>query len=459
MLNISDNSVSDQLPAEFEPAVNRHDLPRAHRLMKIWLFTLTVVGIVLLFMPWTQNIQAKGKVTTLQPEHRPQTIHATISGRIEQWYVREGQRVSRGDTIAFLSEVKTEYFAPDLVDRAADQVRAKEDAISAYRGKASALADQIGALDREFVLKQEQLEEKVEQVRLKLESMRAEAEQARVALQIAERQLARTDTLLERGIKSQRDLEESLRKYQEARAKAVAADNKVGETARELDVAQLELRNLSNDYQAKLSKARSDRFATLSDQFTAEGEYNKSRVELQNYSRRSDFYYITAPQDAYITEVMQPGLGEIIKEGEPLVSIMPANFELAVAMYIPPSDLPLISIGQNVRFLFDGWPAIVFSGWPGMTYGAFTGEVVAIDNITNKDGMYRVLVAPDDEARPWPAALRPGSGARGIALLNTVPLWYEVWRQLNAFPPDFYVEEEADSAESPKMKAPLKSVK
>jgi hypothetical protein len=31
-----------------------------------------------------------------------------------------------------------------------------------------------------------------------------------------------------------------------------------------------------------------------------------------------------------------------------------------------------------------------------------------------------------------------GSGARGVALLNSVPVWYELWRQLNGFPPDYY---------------------
>jgi adhesin transport system membrane fusion protein len=54
-------------------------------------------------------------------------------------------------------------------------------------------------------------------------------------------------------------------------------------------------------------------------------------------------------------------------------------------------------------------------------------------------------------------ALRVGSGAEGIALLNNVPLWYEVWRQLNGFPPDYYDDDE--DMETPKMKAPAKSIK
>lgn len=72
-----------------------------------------------------------------------------------------------------------------------------------------------------------------------------------------------------------------------------------------------------------------------------------------------------------------------------------------------------------------------------MTYGTFPGEVVAIDPVISENGKYRVLVS-ERSGDPWPEALRAGGGARGIALLNTVPVWYEVWRQLNGFPPDFY---------------------
>ena len=39
-------------------------------------------------------------------------------------------------------------------------------------------------------------------------------------------------------------------------------------------------------------------------------------------------------------------------------------------------------------------------------------------------------------------ALKTGTGARGFALLNTVPVWYELWRQINGFPPDYYKTKE-----------------
>ena len=221
----------------------------------------------------------------------------------------------------------------------------------------------------------------------------------------------------------------------------------------------LQLNQIEFEYGQKLAKATSDRFSTLSQQFDTEANVNKLRIASSNYARRADFYYIIAPQDAYITKAIVNGIGETVKEGEAVVSIMPAKFNLAVEMFVTPMDLPLLQLGETVRIQFDGWPAIVFAGWPDVSFGTFTGKVVAIDNmITTKDSKYRVLVSPDDSEKEWPKALRPGSGAWAITLLNDVPIWYEVWRQLNGFPPDYYYQDEME-ADLPKMKAPLKSVK
>jgi uncharacterized protein (DUF3820 family) len=99
-------------------------------------------------------------------------------------------------------------------------------------------------------------------------------------------------------------------------------------------------------------------------------------------------------------------------------------------------DVPLLVKGRRVRLQFDGWPALVFSGWPGYTFGTFGGQVAVIDNI-DTDGHYRILVVQDPQDDPWPQQLRVGSGAYGWIMLNDVPVWYELWRQFNGFPPDY----------------------
>jgi hypothetical protein len=99
-------------------------------------------------------------------------------------------------------------------------------------------------------------------------------------------------------------------------------------------------------------------------------------------------------------------------------------------------DIPLLRVGRRVRLQFDGWPALVFSGWPGTSFGTFGGVVAVIDNIDSQ-GQYRILVTPDPAHEAWPKLLRVGSGVYGWALLDNVPIWYELWRQVNGFPPDY----------------------
>jgi hypothetical protein len=176
--------------------------------------------------------------------------------------------------------------------------------------------------------------------------------------------------------------------------------------------------------------------------YDTEAQVTKLQSQFAGYSQRSGFYFITSPADGYVTRAIKTGIGETIKEGEEIVSLMPANYELAVELMVKPIDYPLLSNGQKVRFIFDGWPAFVFSGWPGASAGTYGGVVVAIDNFTNDQGEYRILVGPDPADVPWPTGIRVGAGARGMALLQDVPLGYELWRQFNGFPPNYYKADE-----------------
>ncbi|MFN0175666.1 MAG: HlyD family secretion protein [Saprospiraceae bacterium] len=438
MLNISDNTPPASAYPQSSVSMSKIRLPGWHWTFRRLMAVLMVVFLIFMFLPWTQNVRADGRVTTLRPEQRPQTVHATISGRIERWYVAEGQAIKRGDTLVFLSEVKSEYFDPELVNRVGDQVFAKKGSINAYGQKADALEDQIEAMRRELESKILQTRNKIEQARLKIQSDTLKVVQARIDLQVAQRQLNGAKSLYDKGLEPLTKLEERRLKLQDAETKLVAAENQLGSSRNDLAIYTTELRLIQNETANKIAKAQSDRFSTISDQFDAQANVSKLQIERENYARRQSFYYILAPQDGFVVQAIKPGIGEIIKEGEPLVSIQAADYQLAVEMFVKPLDLPLLSVGSHVRFIFDGWPAFFFSGWPGVSLGTFGGHVVAIDRNISGNGKFRVLVAPDAGDHPWPRAILPGGGAKGIALLNDVPVWYELWRVFNGFPPDLY---------------------
>ena len=412
----------------------------ANRLFARWVIAICAVILIGLFLPWTQNIRARGTVTSLSPDQRPQTIHAIIPGRLEEWFVQEGQLVEKGDTILRLSEVKPEYFDPQLLDRTQQQITAKELTGKSYEEKVHALDAQIDALTGGLRIKLEQAQNKIAQARLKLQSDSIRVVAARTEIKVADDQYARGEQQFKEGLISKVELERRQVAQQRANATLIDAQNKLMEARNELLNAQLDITGIRNDYRDKMSKAESEKYASMSQMYTTEGEVSKMQVDLANYTVRAGNYYVTAPQQGYITKAVVTGVGETVKEGDPLVSVMPARFDLAVELYVRPMDMPLINKGQKVRFVFDGWPSIVFSGWPNSSYGTFGGEVVAIDNFISPNGKYRILVAPAKDDEPWPQALRVGGAAVGFALMSDVRIWYELWRQINGFPPDLYTD-------------------
>jgi hypothetical protein len=227
-------------------------------------------------------------------------------------------------------------------------------------------------------------------------------------------------------------------KLQETQSKLIAQENKFITSKNEVINARIELQSIYSDYMDKISKAESEKYATLSSMYDAEAMVSKLQNQYVSYNIRSGMYYILAPQDGYITQAIQSGIGQTLKEGAEIVSIMPSDYELAVEMYVYPMDMPLLEKKQKVRIMFDGWPAIVFSGWPGVSTGTYGGEIVAIDNFISSNGKYRVLVAPDKSAPKWPQEIKLGAGAKTFTLLKEVPIWYELWRQINGFPADYY---------------------
>jgi multidrug efflux pump subunit AcrA (membrane-fusion protein) len=252
------------------------------------------------------------------------------------------------------------------------------------------------------------------------------------------------------GLKSLTDLETRKLKLQETEAKLVSQENKVISSKNEILNAKIELEGINADYRDKISKTESEKFATLSNLYDAEAVVSKLQNQYANYSIRSGLYYILAPQDGYITKAIKSGIGETIKEGTEIISIMPADYDLAIEMFVYPMDIPLLEKNQSVQIQFDGWPSVVFSGWPAISYGTYSGRIVAIDNFISENGKYRVLVAEDKNATKWPNEIRLGAGANSFTLLKKVPVWYELWRQINGFPADYYKSTETKSIKNEK---------
>jgi len=463
MLRLSPNSkIDDTAYKQKMNTLKTLQTPSSVKGISRWLMGICIIILITMFLPWQQNIRADGELTALSPASRPQTVETAMAGRIIEWRIREGQQVRKGDTLVRIAEIKDKYFDPQLLDRLSEQVDAKEQTIENKNGKADALSQQIAALKEGLTLKLEQTENKIIQKQLKVVSDSNDLVAVKTAISVAERQVDMYQNLFDSGLVALTKLESARIKVQDTRAKIVSAQNKLDASRNDLIIEKLNLNTTRAEALDKISKAEADRSATLAEVYESQGDLAKTRNELANMTIRNQQYTIIAPQDGYIVKALKNGLGETVKEQEGLLTIMPTKPDKAVALYIKAMDVPLLSVGRHVRLQFDGWPAIQFSGWPSVSVGTFGGKVEVIDQIDSKQGKYRILISPepkgDDE--DWPEELRLGSGVYGWVMLDDVPIYFELWRQLNGFPATItaYSEdnaEEKENVEKPKIKIKL----
>ncbi|MBL0268818.1 MAG: HlyD family efflux transporter periplasmic adaptor subunit [Chitinophagaceae bacterium] len=406
--------------------------------VRYWFYICAGIFIIFLFLPWTQNIRAKGSVTTLYQDQRPQQVNTIIGGRVMKWYIKEGDYVKAGDTLIQLSEVKTDYLDPNLLDRTKDQLSGKQMSVEYYKNKVDITGQQINAINNGLQLKLNQLMNKLGQLNLKVQADSAESVAAGNDFNIASIQYNRQKAMYDSGLVSLTQLEQRNQQFQNAMAKKISAENKLANSKQDLTITRIEMSALQQENLEKVAKAQGDQYQSLTQIASGQADIAKLENQFASYTIRNGMYYVLATQSGQVVKAQKAGIGEFVKDGDMIAEIVPDKIKYAVEMFVRPLDLPLLAPGQKVRFMFDGFPAIVFSGWPKASSGTFGGEIVAIESNVSMNGKFRVLVKEDPADKPWPYQLKMGTGAQGIALLKDVPVWYELWRNINGFPPDYY---------------------
>ncbi|MEQ8470957.1 MAG: HlyD family efflux transporter periplasmic adaptor subunit [Marinoscillum sp.] len=447
MMDIFDKKIEKMLEEGNFYSLRTLKTPGLGRVVAQVISILMFIIFLILFLPWQQNIRGTGKLTALNPENRPQTVESAIPGRIKEWNIQEGQYVTKGDTILSLSEIKDKYFDPDLISRLSMQLEAKESGLVAKTSKKEALERQVSALEKSRKIKLKQARNYYQQAILKLESDSIAFESEKIQFENAKNAFERNRQLYDAGNIPLTKFQEIESKFQAGRSKLISAENKWLQSQSELINYEVNIAATDAEYMDKISKSQSDLSATIADIHATEADLAKMKTDVTNMMIRNGQYQIIAPQTGYIVRALKAGVGETIKEGEAVATIMPATDDKAAEMYIKAMDLPFIDVDRKVRVQFDGWPSLQFSGWPNVSVGTFGGIVRVIDRVEGKPGAFRILVSPDPTEEPWPEQVRMGSGIKGWVMLDDVPIWFELWRQLNGFPPRIYEESAVNISE------------
>jgi len=402
---------SFQLIAPPLPAMVQAGTARGTRMLARVLALLSVMIVLGIFVvPWQQTVRGTGRVIAFNPLDRRVNIEAPVEGRVRRLHVVENQMVREGELIAEIQDNDPNLLA---------NLRIQHDAAIA---RAAAARQKIEDLD-EQVRNQELARPQA------LDAAQARIDTEALVLETNEINERRMAQLLETGDISRRDWELAKLAVDSSRAALGAAQAVLERTARDYDASIASTR-------AKIREAESDLASA-----------NKEIASIDSRIASTEQQIVTAPRNGIVLSVAATE-GAYLKPGSPICVIIPNTEARFVEAWIDGMDMPLVrargmaddgtvQAGSLVRLQFEGWPAIQFMGWPSVAVGTFGGEVVAVDATDDGQGRFRIVVAADPKDVNWPGPqfLRQGVRAKAWVLLRNVPVWQEIWRQLNGFPP------------------------
>ncbi len=377
--------------------------------------------------PWRQTVRATGRVVAFAPLERQQTIEAPIDARLTRFLVSEGDHVEAGQLLVELTDND-----PRLRDRLEAEREVTASRLSSYEARVEVLGERLRSVEsaQRSAVAAAEARARVATHRLEAAAQALEAAEADLDAQVL--QLARHRVLVEQGLVSQRELEVALLGEARARTTRDAArasrDAAAGESEAAiaaLDQARATASAENENAEASLRSAETDRDGART-----------SLLRIENRVARQDTQRVTAPRAGTVLRILANAGGEQVRGGDPLLVLVPDTDERAVELWVDGNDASIVGVGRRVRVQFEGWPAVQFAGWPSVAVGTFGGRVALVDSSDDGAGNFRIVVRPDED-EPWPSAryLRQGVRANGWVLLEDVRLGYELWRQLNGFPP------------------------
>jgi multidrug efflux pump subunit AcrA (membrane-fusion protein) len=406
------------------------------------LLVMFLVGLVV--TPWQQSVSGRGRVIALSPTERHQRLESPVDGRISRVLVAEGQQVEQDEIVIEIADVDPRFM--ERLESEAELVRLREQAAT---GRREAIEDRVTALQRSRELALAAADARIDMAKERVR----QAEQAAIAAEAqrdaAALNLPRIKELADKGLRSTRDAELAELDIKRAEAELQRAKATMQASTQEVTSLAADRRRIEQETTAGINDARAAENSAKAEQASARADI----VRLDTRIARQLTQAVRVPRQSSIFRVIAQE-GQLVKQGDPLIELVPVTTSRAVEIWIEGNDAPLVKPGRPVRLQFEGWPALQFVGWPQIARGTFGGEVKLVDLHDDGSGRFRVVIGPTDE-EPWPdpVVLRQGVRSNGWILLEVVPLGWELWRRLNAFPPSLPPKDGKSSASKDKDKA------
>ncbi|HIP55198.1 MAG TPA: HlyD family efflux transporter periplasmic adaptor subunit [Sulfurimonas autotrophica] len=409
-----------------------HSLKKTHLsplVRKIWLITSIIICVLLaiLFLPWQQTVEGKGVVLAQNPTQRDYSIIAPIDGFISDIYVTENQYVTKGTKLLTMVDLDQAYAQKlqNIQESLGKQSQNIEKKIVNLQTKKENL--QVSYETGVTIYTQ-----KYNQAKNRLDSLQYRQTALQKRYEIDKLNYERIDSLYKEGIESKRNFEVAQNRYIQSKTSLERGSLEIKAQQEQLSIINNEKIKFTRESKNKIQQVRNRLLEANNSLKNIEQKLQNNSVTMDRYKRGDIF----AQKNGYVMRILQNDKNRYIKKGEQLLLFSPKTKEKILRIKVSDFNMPLVKEGLPVRIMFYGWPTMQISGWPAIKFGTFKGEIYRVENTSHEQGFFYALVRETKE-EPWPQGdnLRIGTQARVLVRLNIVPIWYQLWRLMNALPP------------------------
>lgn len=401
-----------------------------HRFIeKFWVisFVIFLFMLAFLFLPWQQTVKGKGVVSAYDPTQRPYAVSATIDGFIQEFHVEENRFVKKGDLLFTMVDLDKKYSTKlkTIQSKTKEQLENIEQQVVIAKERKDNLQKYLDVGLNVYVQKLSQIQDKIKSLNLKKMSLEKNYE-------IEKLNYERIKLLYEDGIESKRKLDRIENVYIKAKAELEKIKIDITVENKNIDIIKKEKEKFLNDTQNKIKSLDESIINSQNSMRSLDRDIQKQSMNISRYET-SEVY---APKDGYVVRLFESDKNKLLKKGDKVIYFAPSVTQKTVLLKVSDFNMPLIKEGLSVRLMFYGWPAMQISGWPVIRFGTFGGIVKKLDSVSYDKGYFYAYVV-EDPNEPWPEGdvLKLGTQTTAWVRLETVPIWYQLWRNINGQPP------------------------
>ena len=410
---------------EFDALSLVQPAPFVHRVGR-FIFVLILVIVAILFLPWRQTVEGEGRVIAYDPTERVQPISAPIDGFIDTFYVSENEHVQKGAKLFNMIDPDKEY--KTRVYKMRDDFKQQQENI---KDKLLLLEQKKSSLISQKEIRLELYDKRYTQSEEALRSTQIKYGAQKKNYEVISNQFDRIKELYLQKIESKKNFEKTENQYIAAQTQLNKIEIDIEVLKRNLSIIQKEKEHFLEEIENKIRALEGNRLSEETHLNSLKREFEKHLTEVSRYETSS----VVSQKDGSVMRILKNDKNTYIKKGEPIALFSPEVSTSALLLKVSDFNMPLIKEGLSVRIRFHGWPALHISGWPKIRFGTFGGIIKRVDPVLHEEGVYYAYVV-EDPNEPWPSqeVLRVGTNATVWAALSVVPIWYELWRLMNAFP-------------------------